>query len=325
MGCFKNIIIETFERKYYMKLLYEIVLDTAATYESYAEDNLNLKEGDYCIIKKDRCLDYGKIRRFIGSLAPALEKEVPKIDRKATMLDKSKANENKMRAKSAYRTTKTQIEKLKLPMRLLNAHYTFDRKLVTFQFTAEGRVDFRQLVKDLSQSLNTRIDLRQIGVRDETAILGGFGTCGQVLCCKRFLKGFESINVKMAKEQDLSLNPVNISGMCGRLKCCLKYEHCGYLELDKNMPRRGAFCECSEGIGKIVDRNLLTQHVTVYIDEPSQYLSCPKEEVRVVYPDKYKITGISEKIKKMPVDTEDSIITDEIAQLDDSEEISSLR
>ena len=241
------------------------------------------------------------------------------------MLDKSKANENKMRAKSAYRTALTHIEKLKLPMRLLNTHYTFDRKLVTFQFTADGRVDFRQLVKDLSQNLNTRIDLRQIGVRDETAILGGLGTCGQVLCCKRFLKEFESINVKMAKEQDLSLNPVNISGMCGRLKCCLKYEHCGYLELDKDMPRRGAFCECSEGVGRIVDRNLLTQHVTVYIDESSQYLSCPKEEVRVIYPDKYKISGISEKIKEVPIETEDNIITDEIAKLDDSEEIKNLK
>ncbi len=314
-------MVETFERKHYMKLLYEILLDTGATYESFADDALKLKEGDYCIIKKDRSLDYGRIRRFAGNLAPALEKDLPEITRKATMLDKSKANENMMRAKSAYRTAKTHIEKLKLPMKLLNVHYSFDRKLVAFQFTAEGRVDFRQLVKDLSQSLSTRIDLRQIGVRDETAILGGLGTCGQVLCCKRFLKQFESINVKMAKEQDLSLNPVNISGTCGRLKCCLKYEHCGYLELDKDMPRRGAFCECSEGVGRIVDRNLLTQHVTVYIDDSSKYLSCPKEEVRVIYPDKYKISGVSEKAKKSPKESKDNIITDEIAKLDDSEEI----
>ena len=195
-----------------MKLLYEILLDTGATYESYANDSLNLKESDYCIVKKDRYLDYGKIRRYIGSLAPALEKEIPEIARKATMLDKSKANENQMRAKSAYRTAKTQIDIVTLPMKLLNVHYSFDRKLIAFQFTADGRVDFRQLVKDLSQSLSARIDLRQIGVRDETAILGGLGTCGQVLCCKRFLKEFDSINVKMAKEQDLSLNPVNISG-----------------------------------------------------------------------------------------------------------------
>ena len=304
-----------------MKLLYEILLDTGAAYESFADDLLNLKEGDYCIIKKDRYLDYGKIRKVIGNPGKAIESELPEISRKATMLDKSKANENMMRAKSALRTAKSHVEKLKLPMKLLNVHYTFDRKLAAFQFTADGRVDFRQLVKDLSQSLSTRIDLRQIGVRDETAILGGLGTCGQVLCCKRFLKQFDSINVKMAKEQDLSLNPVNISGMCGRLKCCLKYEHSGYLELDKDMPRRGAFCECSEGVGRIVDRNLLTQHVTVYIDESSKYLSCPKEEVRVVYPDKYKVAGISDKVKKTSITADDNIDKDEIAKLDDSKEM----
>ena len=306
-----------------MKLIYEILLDTGATYESLGDEALGLKIGDYCLIKKDRCLDYGKIRKSTGSLASGKEKEkeIPEISKKATMLDKSKANENMMRAKSAYRTAKIQIDKLKLPMKLLNVHYTFDRKLVSFQFTADGRVDFRQLVKDLSQILSTRIDLRQIGVRDETAIIGGFGTCGQVLCCKRFLKEFDSINVKMAKEQDLSLNPVNISGICGRLKCCLKYEHCGYLELDKDMPRRGAFCECSEGVGKIVDRNLLTQHVTVYIDDSSKYLSCPKEEVRVVYPDKYKISAVQQKGKQRNKETKKNQIPDEIAKLDDSKEI----
>ena len=306
-----------------MKLLYEIILDTEATYEAYAEDALHLKKDDFCIIRKDRSLDYGKINRYIGSLAPALEKELPEITRKATMLDKSKANENMMRAKSAYRTAQTQIEQLKLQMKLLNAHYTFDRKLVTFQFTADGRIDFRELVKNLSQNLNTGINLRQIGVRDEASIIGGFGACGQVLCCKRFLKEFESINVKTAKEQDLSLNPVNISGVCGRLKCCLKYEHCGYQELDKDMPRRGACCECSEGIGKIVDRNLLTQQVTVLIEDSSKYLICPKEEVRVIYPDKYKISGIPEE--KMPIEPEDNDVPDEIAKLDDSEEINQLK
>ncbi len=308
-----------------MKLLYEILLETGASYDVYADDSIKLKEGDYCIIKKNRCLDYGKIRKIVGELTKELEKDLPCVDRKATMIDKSKANENAMRAKSAFRTAQTHIDRLNLPMKLLNAHYSFDRKLVSFQFTADGRVDFRQLVKDLSQSLNTRIDLRQIGVRDETAILGGLGTCGQVLCCRRFLKEFESINVKMAKEQDLSLNPVNISGVCGRLKCCLKYEHCGYIELDKDMPRRGAFCECSEGIGKIVDRNLLTQHVTVYIEDSSQYLSCPKEEVRVVYPDKYKISNVSEQNDGSTEEEIDNNIAKELAMLDDSEEIKKQR
>ena len=173
-------------------------------------------------------------------------------------------------------------------MKLLNAHYSFDCKLLSVQFTADGRVDFRQLVKDLSVALNTRIDLRQIGVRDETAIRGGIGICGRQLCCCSFLHDFKSINVRMAKEQDLSLTPSTISGACGRLKCCLKYEHEGYLDLEKTMPRRGDACECSEGRGRIIDRNLLTQKVVVEL-ETGKTMSCSKDEVQVVYPEKYKI------------------------------------
>lgn len=302
-----------------MKLLYEISLETNAVYEAIADEQLGLKEGDFCIIKKDKVLDYGQIKKYMGNVSSDLsKKDIPEIDRKATIRDKSKANENRMRAKSSYRTAQNHIDKLGLKMKLLNAHYSFDKKLATFQFTADGRIDFRQLVKDLSQSLNTRIELRQIGVRDETAILGGIGVCGCELCCKRFLRKFESINVKMAKEQDLSLNPINISGICGRLKCCLKYEHEGYLKLDEDMPRRGAFCECSEGIGRIIDRNLLTQKVTVHIEESSKNITCPKEEIRVIYPDKYKISGIPESQMADDIDDE---IPDELVELDDSEEI----
>lgn len=304
-----------------MKFLYDIILDTEAMYEAVGDDSLSLKEGDFCIIKKDNYLDYGQIKKCKGTIEK-IKPDTPEIDRKASMGDKSKANENLMRAKSAYRTAMTQVEKLNLPMKLLSAHYSFDKKLAAFQFTADGRIDFRQLVKDLSQLLSTRIELRQIGVRDETATLGGFGLCGQVLCCKRFLRKFESINVKMAKEQDLSLNPATISGVCGRLKCCLKYEHEGYVEFDKDMPRRGAFCECSEGVGKIIDRNLLTQRVTVVIEDSSKYLVCPKEEIRVIYPDKYKISGISEETATNSDSLEhEKQIIEELSKLDDSEEI----
>jgi cell fate regulator YaaT (PSP1 superfamily) len=157
------------------------------------------------------------------------------------------------------------------------------------QFCADGRVDFRELVKELSRALSVRIELRQIGVRDETGIYGGIAVCGQVLCCSRFLKEFNSINVKMAKEQDLLLTPGTISGVCGRLKCCLKYEHEGYLELEKGMPRRGDCCECKEGRGRIIDRNLLTQNVVVQLDDTGRTVTYPKEEVSVIYPEKYKI------------------------------------
>ena len=146
---------------------------------------------------------------------------------------------------------------------VINAHYSLDGKLLTVQFSADGRVDFRELVKELSRALGTRIELRQIGVRDEAGIYGGIAVCGQELCCCRFLREFSSINVKMAKEQDLSLTPATISGVCGRLKCCLKYEHAGYQQLEKGMPRKGEYCDTPSGRGKVTDRNLLTGKVTV--------------------------------------------------------------
>ncbi len=297
-----------------MELLLIIQLETGTNFEAYANESLGLKIGDYCIlVRKDKILDYGRVSKIVGPLPPEADKtEMSYIDRKANIHDKSKANENVMLAKSAYRSAVIQIEKLNLPMKLLTAHYSYDKKLALFIFTAEGRVDFRQLVKDMSQILNTKIELRQIGVRDEAAILGGLGVCGQVLCCKRYLKNFDPMNVKMAKEQDLSLNPANISGMCDRLKCCLKYEHEGYVELEKNMPRRGACCECSEGTGKIIDRNLLTQTVKVLIDESGKCLVCPKEEVRIVYPDKYKVSTSSKHSNE-----EDDDLTAELVKLED--------
>ncbi|MEM4247778.1 MAG: regulatory iron-sulfur-containing complex subunit RicT [Candidatus Nanoarchaeia archaeon] len=273
-----------------MDLICEIIIETGARYLAGANKSLNLKPKDWCIVRKDRILDYGRVMSIVENQSKEpLPGDFPVVERKATVIDQSKAHENLMRAKSAQRTAAQYIAALKLPMKLLNCHYSFDMKLVTFQFTAPGRVDFRELVKQLSQSLNTRIDLRQIGVRDETALLGGFGVCGLQVCCNKFLKKFDSINVKMAKEQDLSLNPNNISGICGRLKCCLKYEHEGYLELDKGMPRRGALCDCSQGRGRVVDRNLLTQKVTIQLEETGQKIICPKEDVIVVYPEKYKL------------------------------------
>ncbi|OGV33533.1 MAG: hypothetical protein A2020_10570 [Lentisphaerae bacterium GWF2_45_14] len=272
-----------------MEHIFNVKLDSGAKYRARGKDDLNLKRMDLVVVRKDFYFDYGLVTDICGEFEEANEKEeLPKIQRKVTVVDMSKANENVMRAKTALRTAHQHVERLKLPMKLLNAHYSFDCKLLTIQFTADGRVDFRQLVKDLSVALNTRIDLRQIGVRDETAIRGGLGICGRQLCCCSFLHDFKSINVRMAKEQDLSLTPSTISGACGRLKCCLKYEHEGYLDLEKTMPRRGDACECCEGRGRIVDRNLLTQKVVVEL-ETGKTMSCSKDEVQVVYPEKYKI------------------------------------
>ena len=217
-----------------MELFYEILLDNGAKYRARGDDSQNLKLGDYCVIRKDFYQDYGQICKVYGVGGapippPAPEKgpdwktgEIPGIIRKATVVDMGKANENQMRSKGTLRTTQLHIDRLNLPMKLINAHHSFDGKLIQIQFSAEGRVDFRELVKVLSQEFNTRIELRQIGVRDETAIVGGIAMCGRPLCCCLYMREFPSINVKMAKEQDLSLTPGTISGVCGRLKCCLK-------------------------------------------------------------------------------------------------------
>ena len=272
-----------------MDYIYSVKLENGIKLEVRAADSLDLNLHDQCVFRRTFYQDMGTIIRKYREATDNEDPDMPVAIRKATMHDLSSATENNMRSKNALRTTQNYVDTLKLEMKLLNAHYSLDGKQLMIQFTADGRVDFRELVKELSQALNTRIELRQIGVRDESAIYGGIFICGQELCCSRFLKNFDSINVKMAKEQDLSLTPSNISGVCGRLKCCLKFEHDGYLELEKTMPRRGDCCECKEGRGVIIDRNLLTQKVVVQIDGTGQNVTCSKDEVTVVYPDKYKI------------------------------------
>ncbi len=264
-----------------MDLYYLMQLDNGNRYTVAAPEDLSVKCNDWCVVRKDFYQDYGQIiREWKTFNDEEAKKNCPQVIRKATVHDKSIANENLMRAKSAIRTAEKSVERLNLPMNLLNSHYSFDGKLVVIQFTADGRIDFRELVKELAQILNTRIELRQIGVRDETAICGGIGICGQQLCCNRFLTEFASINVRMAKDQDLSLTPGTISGSCGRLKCCLKYEHDGYVEMEKNMPRKGEFCQCPEGGGRIIDRNLLTRKLTVQL-ESGKSIICQADEVKL--------------------------------------------
>ena len=251
-----------------MNNIYVVKLPNGMTTDAVCSADIMLNPGDYAILKRDFSLEYVQImRKSANDAVPEAVAQLPCIQRIATVLDRATATENEAHAKSAYRTACQMVEKMNLPMKLLNASYSFDRKLVTIQFTADGRVDFRELVKELSHALGIRLDLRQIGVRDETSICGGIAVCGQVLCCSRFLREFNSINVKMAKDQDLSLTPSTISGVCGRLKCCLKFEHEGYVEMEKSMPRRGELCECEKGKGRVSDRNMLTQMVTLALED----------------------------------------------------------
>ncbi|MBR7121462.1 MAG: stage 0 sporulation protein [Lentisphaeria bacterium] len=253
-----------------MEKVWIVKLENGASLEVRGDGELDLKRGGQCVFRRDFYEDIGTVVAELAapSMTSRIE-DLPQILRVAGEAEFAEADENRRKAADDMAVVREWIGKLALEMNPVNAHYSLDRKLLTVQFCADGRVDFRELVKELSRALSVRIELRQIGVRDETGIYGGIAVCGQVLCCSRFLKEFSSINVKMAKEQDLLLTPGTISGVCGRLKCCLKYEHEGYLELEKGMPRKGEFCDTPSGRGKITDRNLLTSKVSVTFENGS--------------------------------------------------------
>jgi cell fate regulator YaaT (PSP1 superfamily) len=228
---------------------------------------LPFKENDLVIVEAERGLDYGYV--VIKGRLPAEKQEVPlrKIIRIAVPADLEQIEKNKASIKSVFGTCLKKIEERKLEMKLVEAEYSFDRSKLIFYFTSEGRIDFRELVKDLAKIFRTRIELRQIGPRDESRIFGGYGCCGRELCCVKFLKDFEPITIKMAKDQSLSPNPPKISGPCGRLMCCLSFEHGTYKELTKDLPREGERITTQEGKGKVVSVNALTRKVTVEIEK----------------------------------------------------------
>lgn len=189
-----------------------------------------------------------------------------KVIRIATDEDVAHASENDKKEKEAYNICLLKINDHKLDMKLIDVEYTFDNNKVLFYFTADGRVDFRELVKDLAAVFKTRIELRQIGVRDESKMMGGIGICGRVLCCNSFLGEFQPVSIKMAKEQSLSLNPTKISGTCGRLMCCLKYEQEAYEDLLDRVPKVGAIVDTPEGQGTVVEVNLLKEILKIKLD-----------------------------------------------------------
>lgn len=202
-----------------------------------------------------------------------------KVVRIATHEDKTRIAENIELAKEAQSVCKEKIKEHKLDMKLVSAEYTFDRNKIMFYFTADGRVDFRTLVKDLASIFRTRIELRQIGVRDEAKILGGIGPCGLVLCCSTFLGDFEPVSIKMAKDQNLSLNPAKISGLCGRLMCCLKYENDEYEQAKKELPDIGENIHVEEGRGKVTGLNMLERIVQVELEDPERTVEFSLEEL----------------------------------------------
>ncbi|MGI6264802.1 MAG: PSP1 domain-containing protein [Acutalibacteraceae bacterium] len=206
------------------------------------------------------------------------------VVRAATAEDRRRREENAEKEKKAYAVCQQKIAEHKLDMKLVEVEYAFDGSKILFYFTADGRVDFRALVKDLAGIFRTRIELRQIGVRDEAKMLGGLGICGRPFCCAQFLNGFQPVSIKMAKEQGLSLNPTKISGSCGRLMCCLKYEQNAYESLLRITPKQGALVATDEGKGVVSDVNLLTGKLKVRLDKApdSPPVEMDRQQVKVI-------------------------------------------
>ena len=231
--------------------------------------DFDIKRGEHVIVETARGIEYGTVvgdpkeideERVVSPLKPVL--------RVATKRDLEQEETNKQKEKEAYKICLEKIKKHNLEMKLIDAEYTFDNNKVLFYFTADGRIDFRELVKDLAAVFKTRIELRQVGVRDETKMLGGMGICGRPLCCNTYLSEFIPVSIKMAKEQNLALNPTKISGICGRLMCCLKNEQEAYEHLNSNLPDVGEFVKTFDGFkGEVVSVNVLRQKVKIVIEQ----------------------------------------------------------
>ena len=218
----------------------------------------DIKTGEYVIVETARGIECGEVVQGVREIADAaVPKALKPITRMADSVDIRRMRQNREDEKRAYRTCQECIARHGLEMKLVEAEYTLDRSKIMFYFTADGRVDFRELVKDLAGIFHTRIELRQIGVRDESKMLGGLGLCGQPFCCSRFLKNFQPVSIKMAKEQGLSLNPAKISGSCGRLMCCLAYEQKSYEYLNSITPQVGSIVRTPDGEGTVIEVNVV--------------------------------------------------------------------
>lgn len=271
-----------------MSLVSFVQIEEEHPFKCLVPEGLAVHVGDQCIVEMGNVLEIGRItdleeREGFGHDGA----DVPRVVRCATLQDQAKADETALLSRMARDTCEEMAKKHELEMRLIQVKYSFDRKQLTVVFSAEDRLDYRALVRELAEELHTRIEMKHIGVRDEAGIIGGMGPCGRELCCASWLKKFESINVRMAKAQRLSLNPVAISGMCGRLKCCLRYEFDQYMEADRGMPRDGDVVEGPEGEGVVCGKDILAGKVKVRL-----------EDSRVFEYDAGKVKGISKTTRE---------------------------
>jgi cell fate regulator YaaT (PSP1 superfamily) len=274
-----------------MPIVVGVVFKEAGKVYYFDPAGLELKIGDHVIVKTSRGTEFGEI---VSPPEDVPEDEIAaalkKVVRRATSEDEKTNTTNAEKEKEAFDVAEKKISKHKLPMKLVEVEYVFDGSKIIFYFTADGRIDFRDLVKDLASVFRTRIELRQIGVRDEAKLIGGLGPCGRRLCCTLFLSDFEPVSIRMAKDQDLPLNPLKISGICGRLMCCLKYEHEVYKDFKRRAPRKGSKVTTPEGAGTVVDYNVPKSRVVVDIGEGGR-VQVPIADVKVVKSESPKKKG----------------------------------
>ncbi len=284
---------------------------TAGKIYYFDPGTLEIKKGDHVIVETARGIEYGTV---VGEPREVEDEKVVQplkaVLRVATTKDDEQEAANKLKEKDAFQICLEKIKKHELPMKLIDAEYTFDNNKVLFYFTADGRIDFRELVKDLASVFKTRIELRQIGVRDETKIVGGIGICGRPLCCHTHLSEFVPVSIKMAKEQNLSLNPTKISGVCGRLMCCLNHEEETYEELNRKLPNVGDFVTTANGLkGEVHSVNVLRQLVKVIVDVDDE------KEIQEYKVDELRFKRKHHKNQKVEVNEEE---LKELAKLEDN-------
>jgi cell fate regulator YaaT (PSP1 superfamily) len=234
----------------------------------YDANGIKLSKGELCIVEIEKGKDAGEVVEEPKVVENSEIKEpFPKVLRVATQADRRRIKQNNAKERRAYKTCLKKIDERRIPMKLVDVHQTFDGSKITFYFTAEGRVDFRELVKDLAHIFKMRIEMRQIGVRDEVKMFGGFGWCGRPLCCTTFLEKFTPVTIRMAKDQNLILTPTKISGLCGRLMCCLSFEHENYVKFRERTPKQGTQINLKEGMGIVIRHNLMRESISVKLED----------------------------------------------------------
>lgn len=266
-----------------MTVLYDVVgvrFKKAGKVYYFDPNQFDILENEFVIVETVRGIEYGKVvitKKQVDENDVVLP--LKKVIRIANENDRTVVDENKHAAKEAYQVCQEKVQGHNLDMKLVDVEYTFDRNKIIFYFTADGRIDFRELVKDLAAIFRTRIELRQIGVRDEAKMLGGIGPCGRMLCCSTFLGDFEPVSIKMAKDQNLSLNPAKISGLCGRLMCCLKYENDEYEAAKEQLPDLDQRIQTPHGLGRVIGLNILERLIQVELVDKERIVEYTLDEL----------------------------------------------